>query len=397
MLLNKGHGVTRTVPVFGIKDYIVYYFCIKELEDILCGNRTVNTFGGWSLGGELRRKEDCDIECEATEYGRYSFDPRAWKHAFGEFTSLLYAQIDSGVYSHVLQFDLSNFYDSIRLDTLERSIREADHNDMGWIITLLFYLLNNWNRRNTGLHRQAVGLPQDALADCSRILANFYLQKYDAFASCVCTKAGGLYFRYSDDQMILLNDVNKCDGLLLLLTRKLDRFGLRVNQKKVELWTSEGIQAHRCRSVHRVFEKTKDTKNPELVKSSVKEYLSLSLDDLKRTWNGGMPVLNRLIWANIESLPDDLFGQVLDRLLSTDYLLMADSKKLARIEALVRSRKPEVNFRDVLIELGAKAVHNAFHHEVVSFAIAANDDNLNDIFQERLRSLEVQMLGDEIV
>jgi hypothetical protein len=28
----------------------------------------------------------------------------------------------------------------------------------GWIIALLFYLLNYWNRRNTGLHPQAVGL-----------------------------------------------------------------------------------------------------------------------------------------------------------------------------------------------------------------------------------------------
>src|SRR5450759_918267 len=96
--------------------------------------------------------------------------------AFGEFNSLLFSQLDQGNYSHVLQFDLSNFYDSVRLDMLERWIREEADSDKGWVITLLFYLLNQWNRRNTGLHPQAVGLPQDALADCSRILANYYLQ-----------------------------------------------------------------------------------------------------------------------------------------------------------------------------------------------------------------------------
>jgi hypothetical protein len=28
IVVNKGHGVARTVPVFCIEDYCVYYFCI---------------------------------------------------------------------------------------------------------------------------------------------------------------------------------------------------------------------------------------------------------------------------------------------------------------------------------------------------------------------------------
>jgi hypothetical protein len=78
LAMNKGHGVARTVPVFCMEDYLVYYFCIKELEDVLCVNRTKNTFGGWSLGGKLRKQETSEIECENTEYGRYSFNPQAW-------------------------------------------------------------------------------------------------------------------------------------------------------------------------------------------------------------------------------------------------------------------------------------------------------------------------------
>src|SRR3990167_9097723 len=124
IVINKGHGVARTVPVFCMEDYCVYYFCIKELEDVLCVNRTNNTFGGWTLGGKLRQQEKSEIECELTEYGRYSFNPHAWTQAFGEFNSLLFSQLDQGNYSHVLQFDLSNFYDCVRLDILERWIRE---------------------------------------------------------------------------------------------------------------------------------------------------------------------------------------------------------------------------------------------------------------------------------
>ena len=124
LVINKGHGVARTVPVFCIRDYCVYYFCIKELEEVLCGNRTPNTFGGWTLGGKLRIQENDEIENEDINYGRYSFNPQAWTQAFGEFNSLLFAQLDPGNFAYVLQLDLSNFYDCVRLDILERWIRE---------------------------------------------------------------------------------------------------------------------------------------------------------------------------------------------------------------------------------------------------------------------------------
>jgi hypothetical protein len=64
IVMNKGFGVARTVPVFCIEDYIVYYFCIRELEDVIAGNRTANTFGGWTLGGKLRQQEYGEIESD---------------------------------------------------------------------------------------------------------------------------------------------------------------------------------------------------------------------------------------------------------------------------------------------------------------------------------------------
>jgi hypothetical protein len=303
----------------------------------------------------------------------------------------LYAQLDSRKYTHVLQFDLSNFYDSIRLDILERWIREEAPSDKGWIIALLFYFLNQWNRRNTGLHPQAVGLPQDALADCSRILANFYLQRYDNIAARQCSERGALFFRYSDDQMILLRDPKYSEELLLILTRHLDRFGLRVNQKKIDLWTVSELETHRCRSIHALFAKSSDNKKATAVRRFAKAYLAIPLEELARRWNGGMPLLNRLIWADLESLPKRLFEKVTSRLLADEFLLRADRKKLEKLNALNKRRKKPVALTIRLEKLVKTKVHNAFHHEVGAFAVVTKNRRLAKVCDNRLAVLEKMM------
>jgi hypothetical protein len=387
LVMNKGHGVARTVPVFSIRDYCVYYFCIKELEEVLCGNRTSNTFGGWTLGGQLRVRENDEIESDATAYGRYSFNPQAWTHAFGEFNALLFAQLDPGHYAYVLQLDLSNFYDSVRLDILERWIREHSPPEKGWVIALLFYLLNHWNRRNTGLHPQAVGLPQDALADCSRILSNFYLQKYDQFAAGICTQAGATYFRYADDQMILLNDPSKVDNLLLLLTRNLDRYGLRVNQKKVRLWETPELIKHRCREIQAVFAAKGDNQDPVLVRKFVDAYLAIPSTELAATWNGGLPLLNRLLWAKLDALPRRLFNRMMVRLTAESFLLQATAQKMTRLSKLNALRIHPIDFNKRVRDIASQTVHNAFHHEARSFAQEVGDMPLQKYLVKRIDEL----------
>ena len=69
---NKGMGVARYVPVFCIEDYCVYYFCLKELEEVLCRERVTNTFGGWTLGGQLPRAEHEEVAGDDPDYGRYA-------------------------------------------------------------------------------------------------------------------------------------------------------------------------------------------------------------------------------------------------------------------------------------------------------------------------------------
>jgi hypothetical protein len=238
------------------------------------------------------------------------------------------------------------------------------------------------------LHPQTVGLPQDALADCSRILANFYLQKYDKFAARICAEMRAIYFRYADDQMILLEDPAKEERVLLLLTRKLDRYGLRVNQKKVRLWKTPELEQHRCRSIQGIFTEKGDNQRPVLVRRFAKAYLKIPSDKLEKTWNGGIPLLNRLLWANLLALPQKSLDEIVCRLTSNDYLRLCDSKKLLRIDVLNKKSSRPIDLVQRLTDLVNKTVHSAFHHEVLVFARTTKSSCLRKEAKARLASLE---------
>jgi hypothetical protein len=345
----------------------------------------------------MRKLEELDIECDTGFSGaRYAFDPSAWIRAFGEFNSLLYSQIDTGQFAHVLQFDLSNFYDSIRLDILERWIREESPSDKGWVIALLFYFLNQWNRRNTGLHPQAVGIPQDALADCSRILANYYLQKYDRFAAIICKRANALYFRYADDQMILLKNAESVESLMLLLTRNLDRYGLRVNQRKIDVWKIKDLEKYRCRMLHAIFAKEGDSKNPTPVRKFAGAYLAMPKEKLKNPWNGGLPLLNRLLWSNLESLPKNVFNKLIVRYLEDEYLRRADHQKLARVYELNAKRKKPADLPDRIRRLATECIHSGFLYEALSFARSLKNASLARHLRKRLNTIQKQLAEHDV-
>jgi len=71
-------------------------------------------------------------------------------------------------------------------------------------VNLLFYFLCNWNRGYLNYERQSMGIPQDEVGDCSRILGNFYLQEYDNYLYKLTKKENSAYLRYADD----VNGVN---------------------------------------------------------------------------------------------------------------------------------------------------------------------------------------------
>lgn len=394
--LNKGNGVTRTIPVFDIKDYCVYYFCIKILENKIAVNRTENTFGGWTLGGAIRKFEDQEMilqkndgmefeDLEEVVDGSvtyYSFNPHAWAKVYGDFNSKLYVTAKSFKDKTVAELDIANFYDSVRLDVLENKIRQITTSNESEIVSLLFHLLNYWNRRANFYNKQTVGLPQDALGDCSRILANFYLQDYDAYIQEKAKSLGGIYFRYADDQFLFARTRTDAEKLVSLASKKLNTFGLSVNQKKVNYRTAKELIQYRQFAI---FDILKKDSSPSAVEKFVDKYLSLRKRGIKQTKDQGLPLLSKLLYCNLEFLPKSKKKQLLRDFLREDYIAQIKSDKMEKICHLLPARERK-KFIKKLLKLSLKLQHNSYHLELIKF-LKVKRMNVTDL-KGRVRELE---------
>ena len=165
---------------------------------------------------------------------------QAYIQHFGEYNTKIKEYIDNYKDEEdigIAKIDIANFYDSIRLDILEDAIREAVPRNYSEIINCLFFFLRNWNKKLQSFKPQTVGIPQEYIGDCSRILANFYLQKYDLEIKGYCEGLGGHYLRYADDQVFIAKKgqlrqiIAKSSSILLSM-------GLNINAKKVKIFDS---------------------------------------------------------------------------------------------------------------------------------------------------------------
>ena len=255
LISNKGKSVLRVIPVFRLEDLCVYFYCTRKLEKYIANNRVPGTYGGWSLGGVTKTAEDEDMteydeenvsiqEYEGDHYvflnvGEYTsesnFNPLAWTASWNDFTNKIYKYSIDHECSFVAELDVANFYDTVRLDHLEYIVRnniESVDND---VVYLLFHFLKYWNRHNNFYVNQDAGLPQDLFGECSRILANFYLQSYDRQMKELCDAYGAKYFRYADDQIVFADSVEIVNLIVAKASSFLMKIGLNLNQKKVNI------------------------------------------------------------------------------------------------------------------------------------------------------------------
>ncbi|HOW75108.1 MAG TPA: hypothetical protein P5102_09750 [Candidatus Competibacteraceae bacterium] len=154
------------------------------------------------------------------------------------------------------------------------------------------------------------------------------------------------------------------------------------------MWETPELIKHRCRKIQAIFATNVDNKNPELVRKFVNAYLMMDQEELANTWNKGIPLLNRLLWAKLESLPDSLFNQVMDRFIDDPFLLQATAQKLNRISKLNKLLKSPVDLNERIRTIASRAVHNAFHHEAYTFAREIGDTHLIKFLVERIDELD---------
>ncbi len=377
VIADKGSGVARVIPVFEPRDYCVYFYCIKALEDKIAVNRTPNTYGGWSLGGMLRESEDHEIEAHKAQYDEFesemasnfglsayesSFDPNAWRRMFGDFNAKLYASLKLVAPEEVLEFDIANFYDNIRLDMLEYRIREIAESGVAEEVSVLFHFLSYWNRKSNIYNPQTVGLPQDEVADCSRILANFYLQEYDKYLFEECNKVGATYFRYADDQIIFGKDKSVLHAILYKASLKLSDLGLNINGSKVHYFTKEAFLMNRAFTI---FEKLDSCSDTATLEGVVDEYLAANKDQYK---DAGRMILNKVLWKKIDTLPLHKKNRLLSEYTDPSYLTHSRIKAdgLERIYDLLPT-PDKAFFVKTLKDLSQKILHNRFHYTLKKF------------------------------
>ncbi len=92
VVFDKHNCVSRIVPVFDSRENCTYYFCIKQLEQAIAINRVDGTFGGWSLGNPIRKREEKELEelTPSSSIPPNTYNPFKWSQNWKEFQKRAY-------------------------------------------------------------------------------------------------------------------------------------------------------------------------------------------------------------------------------------------------------------------------------------------------------------------
>lgn len=370
MEADKGYGVARQIPIYDLDDYSVYYYCVRKLEHVLAKNRVSGTFGGWSMGGRLRKLEQ-EEDAETDYMLTYSYNPAAWAKYYGDYNARLYGEIkqlrESGCQDYlVFELDIANFYDNIQLAILEKKIRhDADYSEAG-ILDLLMYFLGYSNRLVTQYQKRSVGVPQDAFGDCSRILANYYLQDYDFYMSNLALKYNSVYIRYADDQILFVPDDAKGRELIHMASRRLAGLGLNINQKKVIKRTLDELYIYRSFEIHDLF-KPKDANKD---KATVCEFARIAFKaidtDASSLKSRGYPLLKRLVTADYNLLEPSHRAKLMGYIFSEEFIRSCKANSIKSAYTKMRDLEKR-DYLKLLEILSLQSRHSAFHYELLAF------------------------------
>jgi len=100
-----------------------------------------------------------------------------------------------------------------------------------------------------------------------------------------------------------------------------------------------------------------------------------------------MPLLNRMLWAKLDSLPRSLFSKIMVRLTAEQFLLQANAQKMRRLSDLNALRTSPIDLNGRIRTIASKTVHNAFHHEARSFAQESGNEILQMFLVDRISEL----------
>ncbi len=363
LVSNKHNYVSRIVPVFDSRENCTYFFCIKQLEQDIAVNRVEGTFGGWSLGNLIRKKEENELE-ELTPLSPIplnSYNPFKWSENWKEFQKRAYRYSQKSDYNFFLKFDIANFYDTINLNLLENKIRLVTNGkDNAFVIDLLFHFLKNWNRRFEKYSQKSVGIPQDETGDCSRILANFYLQDYDDFMKTECDKHEAQYLRYADDQIIMTKTKEIAYDILFEASKELFKINLNINSGKVESFEKEEFYSYWA---FEIFQLLEDTENSDDINRGIQIYFDW-LDN--KICFRSESVLKRIISVGLSKVKPNLKYKLMSAIYDPKFLAFQDFRSLNNV-ARCLSLQERIEYFNILDQQIPKIRFNSFHYGLLKF------------------------------
>lgn len=385
---DKHNKVSRIVPVFNHKDSCTYFFCIKQIENFIAVNRVAGTYGGWTLGNLMRVQEDQDVEylpgADDSPMAINSYNPIKWSDNWKDFQKKAYQYASKGGYKYFLKFDIANFYDTINLGILENKVRFAVDKNQTFVVELLFHFLQNWNRQLERYSKKTVGIPQDEIGDCSRILANFYLQDYDAYMKSECDKHSATYLRYADDQIVMANDKDILYDILFNASKELFKINLNLNSSKVSEFTVDEFITYWA---FEIFQKLEDKENRVDINQGVEMYFQwLDGDvDFKRD-----SVLKRIITVtskNINILEPHLRYRLLAEMYKPDFVATLNYWGLNHLAYM--SESPDTLYK-ILDEQIESIRFNNFHYIVLKFYKKWRGDTYDfSLLEKRIKELSL--------
>ncbi len=369
--IPKSHYVIRMVPTFELSEYCIFYFCLKVLEDYIADNRTPGTFGGFRLGGKLRQKENQEFEPgPENSYNENSFNTFAWKQEYGEYQAKLReAAIKMGTqYNFAVHFDIANFYECIRLDLLENKIRaKIDNNTCDDEIYLLFRFLKFWNSKFD--LEKSVGIPQDEVGDCSRILSNFFLQDYDDFMYKECVKKEGCFLRYADDQIIFTKTKVDAEELMYSASHRLFEEGLNINTGKTKEFTN--FQEFDDVYGFTIFD------NLKFENQDINKAFEMFVNKKNTNQNfRESAVLKRLLHdkIRIEELQNQNRIKLLSYLWDEDFLLFSNSHFMKQVYRLLRDDCEKEEYLRTLDSIDKKTLFESYKINLKKFKVEMGID-----------------------
>jgi hypothetical protein len=387
IVTDRHNRVPRIVPTFSYSDYCVYYFCIKTLEHCIAVNRVSGTFGGWTLGNAMRKKEEREIASIAAElsYGSMnSYNPYKWTQNWREFQKLAYTYSQLRNHDCVVRFDIANFYDSINLGLLENKIRLAASIEEHYVIELLFHFLRHWNRCFERYGAKTVGIPQDEIGDCSRILANFYLQEYDTVLKAACERRDAEYLRYADDQIIFVVSRQSGRELLFEATQQLFRINLSINSGKVmEFSDHEQFENYWAFDI---FELLGDPTDLAAINQGVQLYFERKDRNVVFRRDS---VLRRLLASDLRRIDPHLRHRLMSELLDPEFISMQSAWVFRRLEGLMDSPDELFQVLDAQVPI---ALFNSFHYNLIRYYGRSRPGYALDGINQRIRELKIDRM-----